>query len=310
MQTCLFLAALDPLEHVVQHPWAQSSIRVGGHVLTFTWMSNQILMEIAAAVLLVLILVPMFSRLRRRLDDPEALVPRGTLNFIEAVCEAFRRNLARPQLGEHADRLMPLIWTVFFFILTCNVLGLVPVAAFTKPVLQSYAPGGTPTGNIWMNGTLAFFALLAILFNGFRVQGLAYLRHFLPGPWWLAPLLIPVEVVGLIAKIFALAVRLFANMLAGHLLLAILLGLIGMAYIGTGAVGGFAIGLAVLVGSVAINLLELLVAFLQAFIFTFLLTVFIGQALHNENEHEYTHGEETDQKEDGLAVTSVISPSA
>jgi F-type H+-transporting ATPase subunit a len=310
MQTCLFLAALDPLEHVVQHPWVQSTIRVGGHVFTFTWMSNQIVMEIAAAVLLMLVLVPMCSRLRRRVDDPEALVPTGALNFFEALCEAFRRNLARPQLGEHADRLMPLIWTVFFFILTCNVLGLLPVAAFTKPVLQDYAAGGTPTGNLWVNGTLAFFALLAILVNGFQVQGLAYFKHFLPGPWWLAPLLVPVEVMGLIAKIFALAVRLFANMLAGHLLLAILLGLIGMAYAGTGAVGGFAIGLAVLVGSVAINLLELFVAFLQAFIFTFLLTVFIGQAVHHESEHEYTHGEGPQDKKVELAVEGVTSPSA
>jgi F-type H+-transporting ATPase subunit a len=290
MQTCLLLAALDPLEHVVQHPWVQSKIRIGGQVLSFTWMSNQILMEIAAAVLLVVVLVPMFARARTRSPDPSALVPRGVPNFVEAVCEAFRRNLGQPQLGEHADRLMPMIWTVFFFILTCNVVGLLPLAAFTRPVLKSYAAGGTPTSNIWMNGTLAFFALLAILFNGFRVQGIAYLGHFLPGPWWLAPLLIPVEIMGLVAKIFALAVRLFANMLAGHLLLAILLGLIEMAYLGTGAAAGFAIGLAVLAGSVGINLLELFVAFLQAFIFTFLLIVFIGQALHHEGEHQDVRG--------------------
>ncbi len=290
MPPLLFLAALDPLEHVVQHPWVQSRFEIAGHPFTFTWMSNQICMEIAAAALLLLTLVPMFARLRSRLEEPEELVPHGVPNFVEAVCQFFRENLGRPQLGEHTDRLMPLIWTVFFFILTCNLLGLLPLAAFTKPVMQSYAAGGTPTANIWMNGTLAVFALLAILANGFRVQGLAYFKHFLPGPLWLAPLLIPVEIMGLIAKIFALAVRLFANMLAGHLLLAILLALIGMSYVGVGAAGASAIGGLVVIGSVAINLLELFVAFLQAFIFTFLVIVFIGQAIQHEG-HEHEHEE-------------------
>lgn len=308
MQPLLLAVELNPLEHVVQHPWVQSKFHWAGHEMTFTWMSNQIFMEIVAGVLLVLVLVPMFARLRAGLNDPDALVPKGVPNFVEAMCQFFRENLGRPQLGEHTDRLMPLIWTAFFFILTCNMLGLLPLAAFTKPVLQSYAAGGTPTANVWTNGTLACFALLAILFNGFRVQGIGYLKHFLPGPWWLAPLLIPVEIMGLFAKIFALAVRLFANMLAGHLLLAILLGLIGMAYFGIGAAGASAIGIAVVIGSVAINLLELFVAFLQAFIFTFLLIVFIGQALHHEGgEHEHGHA---DQEHDQLAVPGIEPPPA
>lgn len=306
MRPWLFLAEMNPLEHVVQHPWGQLHFTSGGRPYTFTWMSNQICMEIAAALLLLLVFIPMFRRLRENPADPKGLVPHGAPNFVEAVCEFFRQNLGRPQLGEHTDRLMPLIWTIFFFILTCNLLGLLPLPALTKPVLGDYAAGGTPTANIWMNGTLAFFALIAILINGFRVQGIGYLKHFLPGPWWLAPLLIPVEIMGLVAKIFALAVRLFANMLAGHLLLAILLALVSMAMAGIGVIGGFAIGIAVVIGSIAINLLELFVAFLQAFIFTFLVIVFIGQALHHEGgEHEHEHGHE---KDEDLAVSGIQPP--
>lgn len=299
MQPWLFLAELNPLEHVVQHPWFQWHVTVGGHPLTITWMSNQILMEIVAAVILLVVLVPMFARLRARLATPSELVPSGVPNFVEAVCEFFRQNLGRPQLGEHTDRLMPLVWTVFFFILTCNLLGLLPLGAL-NPWLGSYAAGGTPTANVWTNGTLACFALVAILVNGFRVQGISYLKHFMPGPIWLAWLLIPVELMGMVAKIFALAVRLFANMLAGHLLLAILLGLVGMAITGIGLAGGMLIGVTVVIGSIAINLLELFVAFLQAFIFTFLVIVFIGQALHHEGHEEHGHEEHDDMAVEGM----------
>lgn len=290
MQPLLFLAeaALNPLEHVVQHPILRPEIN-GRPVMV---LSNHIMIQILAALILLLVLPPMFRWARiGKSEDPSELVPRGSRNFIEATCEFFRTNLARPQLGEDTDRLMPFIWTVFFFILTCNLLGLIPLESITKPILGRYAFGGTPTGNIWINGTLAFFALVAVLYNGFRVQGLGYLKHFVPGPIWLAPLMVLVEVVGLIAKIVALAIRLFANMLAGHLLLAALLGMLSLAFVGIGTLGGFVIAVPIIVSSVAINLLELFVAFLQAFIFTFLVIVFISQAITHEEHHEEHPGE-------------------
>jgi F-type H+-transporting ATPase subunit a len=126
--------------------------------------------------------------------------------------------------------------------------------------------------------------------NGLRIGGTAYLAHFFPGPWWLKPLLGLVEVIGLVAKIFALAVRLFANMIAGHILLAVLLSFIMLA--GAKSTGlGLGIGAVVVAGSIAINLLELFVAFLQAFIFTFLTTLFIGMSvlLHPDEHHEEQH---------------------
>ncbi len=304
----LWLAEVEALHHVVQHPWVRQVYRIGEFAVPVTWMSNQIFMEIAAAALLVLVFVPMFRRLRRASDEPAGVIPHGVPNFVEAICEFLRTSVGRPQLGEHTDRLMPLVWTVFFFILTCNLLGLLPLGAFTEPVLGSYAAGGTPTANIWTNGTLAFMALVAIVVTGFRVQGLCYLKHFCPGPLWLAPLLVPVELMGMAAKAFALAVRLFSNMLAGHLLLAILLGLVATAAESVGLAGGFLIGLAVVAGSVAISLLELFVAFLQAFIFTFLLIVFLGQALHHEGEHE--HEEHGHLVEDELATPGIAPPPA
>jgi len=282
---CL-IAQASPLEEVVQHAYWRTTVELAGRKIAVTVLSNHIVMQMLAAALLLGVLIPALRVAGvGRESKTDWLVPRGLRNFFEAICEFFRQHLARPQLGEHTDRLMPFIWTVFFYILTCNLLGLLPLEAITKPILGKYAFGGTPTGNIWTNGTLALMALAAILFNGFRVQGIAYLKHFCPGPVWMAPLLVVVEVIGLLAKIFALAVRLFANMLAGHILLAVLISFVGMAYAGLGTLGGIFIAIPVVLGSVAINLLEVFVAFIQAFIFTFLTVVFIGQAISHEGEH-------------------------
>jgi len=136
-----------------------------------------------------------------------------------------------------------------------------------------------------VTATLALITMGMMVINGLRLGGTAYLAHFCPGPLWLAPVLVPVEIIGLIAKVFALAVRLFANMIAGHILLAVLLSFIMLA--GAKSTGlGLGIGSVVVLGSVAINLLELFVAFLQAFIFTFLTTLFVGMSvvLHHD-EH-------------------------
>ena len=152
--------------------------------------------------------------------------------------------------------------------------------------------GGSATGNIWVTASLATCTLLMVIVNGLRLGGKHYVAHFCPGPLWLAPLLVPVEIIGLVAKMFALAVRLFANMVAGHVLLAVLMGFISLSYVALGLAGGLGVGLIVVLVSTAFNLLEVFVAFLQAFIFTFLTTLFIGQAVnvHHEHGHE-EHGE-------------------
>jgi F-type H+-transporting ATPase subunit a len=283
----------SPLEHIVQHPLVERPANVGmltpdGKITVF---SDQIAM-IALAGILLIALVPMMIRRRRGSAGVDAMVPSGSANMLEAVCDYLRKEVAEPVLHEHTDRFIKYIWSVFFFVLTINILGLLPIPAVSN--LFGTHLGGTATGNIWMTATLAIITMFMMVINGFRIGGKSYLAHFCPGPLWLAPLLVPVEIIGLIAKVFALAVRLFANMIAGHILLAVLLSFI-MAAGSISTAFGLGIGAIVVSGSVAINLLELFVAFLQAFIFTFLTTLFIGMSIvfhHDEHEPAHGHGAE------------------
>jgi F-type H+-transporting ATPase subunit a len=275
----------SPLEHIVQHPLIERPAHLGPLTPngTITLFSDQIAMIALAGVLLIA-LVPMLVRRRRGSAGVDAMVPTGTANGLEAVCDYLRKEVAEPALHEHTDRFIKYIWSVFFFVLTVNILGLLPIPSVSN--LFGIHLGGTATGNIWMTATLAVITMVMMVVNGLRLGGTAYLAHFCPGPIWMAPLLVPVEIVGLIAKVFALAVRLFANMIAGHILLAVLLSFILAA--GAKSTGlGLGIGAIVVVGSVAINLLELFVAFLQAFIFTFLTTLFIGMSVvfHHDDHH-------------------------
>jgi F-type H+-transporting ATPase subunit a len=282
----------SPLEHIVQHPLIERPASLGpltpqGKITLF---SDQIAMIALAGVLLIAI-IPMMVRKRRGGDAVSALVPTGGANMIEAICAYIRKEVAEPALHEHTDRFIKYIWSVFFFVLTVNILGLLPIPSVSG--LFGVHLGGTATGNIWMTATLAILTMIMMVVNGLRLGGKAYLAHFCPGPIVMAPLLVPVEIMGLFAKVFALAVRLFANMIAGHILLAVLLSFIMAA--GAKSTGlGLGIGAIVVLGSVAINLLELFVAFLQAFIFTFLTTLFIGMSvvLHHDEHHEgHEHGD-------------------
>jgi len=280
----------SPLEHIVQHPLIERPAKVSpltpeGKV---TLLSDQIAM-IALAGLLLVALIPMMVKRRRGKTGVESMVPSGSANMLEAVCEYLRKEVGEPVLHEHTDRFIKYVWSVFFFVLTINILGLLPIPVIAN--LFGTHLGGTATGNIWVTATLALITMAMMIVNGVRLGGLAYLAHFFPGPWWLKPLLGLVEVIGLIAKVFALAIRLFANMIAGHILLAVLLSFI-MAAGAVSAGLGLGIGVVVVAGSVAINLLELFVAFLQAFIFTFLTTLFIGMSVvlhHDEHGDAHEH---------------------
>ncbi|MDO8631675.1 MAG: F0F1 ATP synthase subunit A [Phycisphaerales bacterium] len=291
MSTSL-LATGSPLEHVVQHPLVTRPADFGpltpeGVITVF---SNQIAMLVLAAVLLILFVPPLILK-RRGKGDVDSLVPTGFANFMEAICQYLRKEVAEPALGEHTDRFIKYIWSVFFFILTVNLLGLLPLPAIT-PLFGTHI-GGAASGNIWMTGTMALLTMAMMVVNGMRLGGKHHLAHFCPGPIWLAPLLVPVEIIGLGAKIFALAVRLFANMIAGHILLAVLVGFILSAGTAMGAAGGLAIAVPAVLASVAITLLEVFVAFLQAFIFTFLTTLFIGMSVvfhHDGHGHDEGHG--------------------
>src|SRR6185295_11512306 len=260
-----FMMAENPLEHIVRHPMIQRN--------GLTLLDSHIVMLMLAAFLLMLLL-PIWVRRRRGTDDIGSMVPVGAGNAVEAICEYLRKEVAQPALHEHTDRFIKFIWTVFFFILTVNLLGLLPIGGIK--ILGAHI-GGTATANPWITGTMAFITLGMIVVNGLRLGGREFLAHFNPGPIWLAWMLIPIEVIGLLARIFALTVRLCANMIAGHVLLAVLLSFVFSAAV-KGLATGLGVAVPVVVGSVAITLLEMFVALVQAFVFTFLTTLFIGQA--------------------------------
>ena len=295
----------NPLEHIIQHPLITRPADLG--FLTphhhITVLSNHIVMMITTGVLLM-VLLPMFARQRRAAPAGNgakagdgggvgALVPAGGGNFLEAVCEYLRKEVVEPTLEQHTDRFVKYIWTLFFFVLANNLLGLVPFSS-VSPLVGVHL-GGTATGNIWVTGTLATITFLMMVVNGIRLGGWHYFAHFCPGPLWLAPLLVPIEILGLFAKGFALAIRLFANMLAGHMMLAVLVGFILTAGTAKGAGVGLLVAIPVVAGSIGITLLEILVAFLQAFIFAFLTSLFIGQAVlfHDDAAHDAAAGAAT-----------------
>jgi len=290
----LLLAAASPLDHVYQWTYQKITVGTGNSVFTpggqITLVSNHVIMQIIA-VLILLLLIPRFARMRDSGDPVGDLTPRGFGNFIETICAYFRERVARPALHEHTDRFIPYIWTAFFYILVVNLLGILPLEPVTRGAVRSFYPtahhgiGGSATGNIWVTGTLAGCTLLMIVVNGFRFNGIAYVKHFFQGPFYIAPLIAVLEIIGIVAKCFALTVRLFANMVAGHVLLAVLMSFISMGYLA-------GIGIVVVLVSIAFNLLEIFVAFLQAFIFAFLTTLFIAQAVVIHHEEGGAHAEE------------------
>ncbi|HSZ55294.1 MAG TPA: F0F1 ATP synthase subunit A [Tepidisphaeraceae bacterium] len=283
------LAAVDPLEHVLDKP-----------ILTAhgVWLISNNLLGLFISAGLMLLIFPYITRAYRRGEH----VPTGTRNFFEAMLVYVREEIARPVLGEYTDQYLPFLWTLFFFILFNNLLGLLPLDVLTGWFLEplGFHPyGGTATANIYVTAALAIIAFVYWQVNGIRANGLGpYLKHFLAGaPLYLAPLMIPLEIVGSIIKPFALAIRLFANMFAGHMVLAVLLSFTAMAF-AAGAVLGWSISIVVVIGSVLMMFLELFVAFLQTYIFVFLTAMFIGQLVVHEHHHKEGEGGRHDESHD------------
>lgn len=209
--------------------------------------------------------------------DKSKLVPRGAgANIIEMLVLFVRDELAIKNIGkEEGPRYVPFLLTAFFFILFMNILGLVPWMA-------------TATGNLAVTATLALCTFVVTQVAGIRAAGLGgYLKHLTggvhPALW---PIMIPVEVLGLFTKPFALTMRLFANMLAGHIILFFLLGLIFI-------LGHPAVALVSVPFAFAIYLLELFVAFVQAYVFTMLSALFIGMSVAMGHHHD-DHGHESE----------------
>ena len=280
----------NPLEEVVDKPWLTTH---GGLWL----LSNNVLALLICGVAMLLIF-PYITKIYRRGGH----VPTGTRNFFEAMLVYIREEMTRPILGDQTDRFIPFLWTLFFFILFNNLIGLLPLAPITGFALRPLGLkpfGGTATANIWVTGALAVVAFAFWQFHGIRANGLAkYLKHFTGGaPLYMAPIMVPLEFVGMFIKPFALAIRLFANMIAGHTVLAVLLMFTGMAF-GAGVAIGWGISIVVVLAGVAMMCLEVFVAFLQTYIFVFLTAMFIGQLVVHEHEHKEGEGGHHDERHD------------
>jgi len=197
--------------------------------------------------------------------------------LIEASMLFVRDQMTRPFMGEDGDRFLPVIWTFFFFILTCNLLGMIPFLDYLGH------GGNTPTGTFFLTLALAICSFFIYHGIGIKNHGVVhYVKSLFPKvPLALLPLMVIVELVSHLIRPFALAVRLFANMLAGHTLIATILGftLVWVNWLHWGA----GISLLSFVTAVALTFLELLVAVIQAFIFAFLTTVYLAGAFHPEH---------------------------
>jgi F-type H+-transporting ATPase subunit a len=198
--------------------------------------------------------------------------PKGKQSFFEPLIIFVRDDIAKGNIGHGSEKYVPYLLTVFFLILVNNVFGLIPI-------------GANLTGNIAFTLVLSVATLIITNING---NGHYWHHIFMPPcPWWLYPIMIPIEVIGILTKPFALMIRLFANMSAGHI---IVISLIGLIFVFKSAMIGFvAVPFALF-----IDILECLVAFLQAFIFTMLTALFIGSAVADHNE-DGAHNEDDEK---------------
>ena len=203
--------------------------------------------------------------------------PRGFGNFLEAIMLFVRDQMTRPFLGEEGDAFLPVVWTFFFFILISNLLGMVPFFDYLGE------GGNTPTGSIYLTAALALCSFFIYHGIGIKKYGVGlYLKAQIPHvPWFILPIIIPVEILAHIVRPSALAIRLFANMLAGHTLIATIVGftVVWVNWLHWGA----GISIVSFATAVALSFLELLVAVIQAFIFAFLTTVFLAGAVHPQH---------------------------
>ena len=222
--------------------------------------------NITAMMIAAIILIWLFVSMARSYARHGVKAPSGLQGFLEPVVLFVRDDIAIPNIGEHRyEKFMPYLLTVFFFILINNVMGLIPVV-----------PGGANvTGNIAVTMVLALFTFFITQFSGNR----SYWGHIFntPGvPLWLKPIMIPVELIGILSKPFALMVRLFANITAGHI---IVLSLVGLIFI----FKSLAIAPVSIIFVLFMDFLELLVAFIQAYVFTLLSALFIGMAVQEQH---------------------------
>ena len=225
--------------------------------------------SINKAVVMMWVVVSLVTVLMVMAGSARKLVP-GKLQSLAEMMVDFIRSMIMDTMGKEGMRFFPLIATLFLFILFCNLIGMIP---------GSY----TVTSQIIVTAVFSFLVYGLSLVMGFMLHGVKYLGVLVPPgtPGWLVPLMIPIEIMSQVARPISLAVRLFANMTAGHVMLAVLFSLtIG---------GGLLIGWLPFAFTVAIYGLEFGIAFIQAYIFSILTCVYLGDAFHLHGHDEHAH---------------------
>lgn len=220
--------------------------------------------NVASMFLSMIILVLIFTSIAGAYKKRDGKSPKGMQSFFEPIIVFVRDDIAKPNIGHNFAKFLPYLLTVFFFILINNIMGLVPI----------FPGSANVTGNIALTFVLALGTMLLVNLNGNKY----YWKHILMPdvPFWLYPIMLIVEIVGVLSKPFALMIRLFANMTAGHI---VVLSLISLIFIfETLAMAPVSVAFVIFM-----DVLEVLVAFLQAFIFTLLTALFIGMAVEEHH---------------------------
>src|ERR1700760_2488217 len=251
---------MNPMEQFAIKPLiAEPLFSIAGHPIYFT---NQALLMIIVALASSLFLIVV--------TKPNRLVPTRGQSMAELSYE-FVANMIHSATGEDGLKFFPFVFTLFMFVLCSNFFGMVP-GSFTV------------TSQIAVTLALACLVIGLVIVTGFIKHGIGFLKLFVPhAPWYLLILLIPIEVISFLTRPISLSVRLFANMLAGHTMLAVFAGFVILLGGAGGALSILSIApLALIVG---IMLLELLVAFLQAYVFSILTCIYLNEALHLHDHH-------------------------
>lgn len=225
--------------------------------------------SINQAVVMMWVVVGLAAWLMIAAASAKRLVPTKLQSLAEMLVE-FVRGIILDTMGKDGMRFFPLVATLFLFILFCNLLGLIP---------GSY----TVTSQIVVTAAFALGVYVLSLVLGFLLHGVKFLGILVPPgtPGWLLPLMVPIEMISQLARPISLAVRLFANMTAGHVILGVLFGL--------AVAGGLLIGWLPFAFTIAMNGLEVGIAFIQAYIFTVLSCVYLGDAMHLHGHEEHAH---------------------
>jgi F-type H+-transporting ATPase subunit a len=242
-------------------------IHLGSLVIDLSPTKHVFFLVLAAILLLIVAIVSARSYRKR-------LVPHGMGSVMEVMVVFVRDEIAITNMGSAGIKYVPYLLTTFFFILLMNLIGLVPF-------------GATATGNIAVTAGLAIIAFLMIQFAAIRAQGFGhYLAHLTGGVHWaLWPIMIPIEILGLFTKPFALCIRLFANMTGGHI---VVLSLIGLIFI----FKSILVAPVSVLFALGIDMLELFVAFLQAYVFVMLTSLFMGLGMQSEGHEEHAERHE------------------